>query len=123
MLEKIKQTADFILQKTNFKPDVGIILGSGLGGLTKKIKVEHELNYSDIPNFPVSTVLGHGSKLFLGYLGNSKVVVMQGRFHFYEGYTAEQVTFPVRVLKFLGINKLILSNAAGGMNPKFKVGD
>lgn len=123
MLEKIKQTADFILQKTGFKPDVGIILGSGLGGLTKKIKVEHELNYTDIPNFPVSTVLGHGSKLFMGYLGNTSVVVMQGRFHFYEGYSMEQVTFPVRVLKFLGINKLILSNAAGGMNPNFKVGD
>lgn len=123
MLEKIKQSADFILKKTGFTPEVGIILGSGLGGLTTKIKVEHELNYTDIPNFPVSTVQGHGSKLFLGLLGQTKVVVMQGRFHFYEGYTMEQVTFPIRVLKFLGINKLILSNAAGGMNPQFKVGD
>lgn len=123
MLELIKQTADFILNTTNFKPDVGIILGSGLGGLATKIKVEHELDYTDIPNFPVSTVLGHGSKLFMGYLGKTKVVVMQGRFHFYEGYSMDQVTFPVRVLKYLGINKLILSNAAGGMNTNFKVGD
>lgn len=123
MLETIKQTADFILKTTNFKPEVGIILGSGLGGLTKQIKVEHELNYADIPGFPVSTVKGHGSKLFLGTINNTKVVVMQGRFHYYEGYTMEQVTFPVRVLKYLGITKLFLSNAAGGMNTNFKIGD
>jgi len=123
MLERIKQTADFILAATKFSPEVGIILGSGLGGLTRQIKVEHELNYADIPNFPVSTVKGHGSKLVLGTINNTKVVVMQGRFHFYEGYTMDEVTFPVRVLKFLGITKLFLSNAAGGMNTNFKIGD
>jgi purine-nucleoside phosphorylase len=123
MLEKIKTTAKYITDKTNFKPEVGIILGSGLGGLVNEIKIETELNYTDIPNFPVSTVKGHGSKLIFGTLSGVKVVAMQGRFHFYEGYTIQEVGFPVRVLKFLGIEKLILSNASGGVNPKFKVGD
>jgi len=123
MIDKIKSTADFILSKTNFKPEVGIILGSGLGGLVDKIKVEHTLEYSSIPGFPVSTVKGHGSKLIMGELGGKKVVAMQGRFHFYEGYSIQEVGFPVRVLKFLGINVLILSNASGGVNPSYKVGD
>jgi purine-nucleoside phosphorylase len=123
MLEKIKETAQFISEKTNFKPDVGIILGSGLGGLVSKIDTAHSLSYSEIKNFPVSTVKGHGSKLIFGTLNGVKIVAMQGRFHFYEGYSMQDVTFPVRVLKFLGIKKLVLSNAAGGMNSKFKVGD
>lgn len=123
MLQKVKETADFILKKTGFQPAVGIILGSGLGGLVNHIKVEHSLSYSDIPGFPVSTVQGHGSRLIMGELGGVKVVAMQGRFHFYEGYSMQEVAFPVRVLKFLGISKLFLSNASGGVNQNFKVGD
>lgn len=124
MLEKIKETVKFISEKTNgFQPQVGIILGSGLGGLVDKIAVEHSLAYSEIKNFPVSTVQGHGSKLIMGTLNGIKIIAMQGRFHFYEGYTMQEVTFPVRVMGLLGIKKLILSNASGGMNNSFKVGD
>lgn len=123
MLEKIKQTAEFIKSKTSFTPKYGIVLGSGLGGLVTKIKSEYEISYSDIPNFPVSTVHGHAGKLMFGHLGNTPVLVMQGRFHFYEGWTMEQVVFPIRVMKYLGIDNLILSNAAGGMNKNFQVGD
>ncbi len=123
MLEKVNETVGFILNKTGFKPEFGIILGSGLGGLTDKIEVEHTLSYSEIPNFPVSTVKGHGSKMIFGKLSGRKVVAMQGRFHFYEGYSMQEVGFPVRVLKMLGIEKLILSNASGGVNPAYKVGD
>lgn len=123
MLEKIQQTATYITQATRFAPEVGIILGSGLGGLIHEIKTEHKLSYESIPNFPVSTVKGHGGNLIFGTLGGKKVVVMQGRFHFYEGWTMQEVTFPVRVMKALGIKNLFLSNAAGGMNPNYKVGD
>jgi len=123
MIDKVKSTAEFIINKTGFKPEIGIILGSGLGGLVDKIKIEHSIEYALIPGFPVSTVKGHGSKLIMGVLGGKKVVAMQGRFHFYEGYSMQDVGFPVRVLKFLGISTLILSNASGGMNPSFKVGD
>lgn len=123
MLQKIKQTINYIQQFVNFKPEVGIILGTGLGGLVEDIKVEYSFDYKDIPNFPISTVEGHSGKLIFGELSGKKVVAMQGRFHYYEGYTMQQVTFPVRVMKFLGIKLLILSNAAGGMNPDFKVGD
>ena len=123
MLKKISQTVSLIESRTGFRPDTGIILGSGLGGLVKEIKTEHELNYADIPGFPVSTVKGHASRLFLGTLGKSKVAVMQGRFHYYEGYPMEDVAFPVRVLKGLGVKQLILSNASGGVNPAFRVGD
>ena len=104
-------------------PEVGIVLGSGLGNFAQEIKVEHEISYNDIPHFPVSTVEGHHSKLMFGELSGKKVVVMAGRFHFYEGYTPDQVTYPVRVMKQLGITHLLLSNAAGGVNPAFKVGD
>ena len=123
MLEQIKETVDWLINKTQFKPEVGIILGSGLGGMVNEIEIMHSLSYADIPNFPVSTVAGHGSKLLFGKLGETKVMVMQGRFHFYEGYTMQELTFPVRVMKFMGVERLILSNASGGVNPNFKVGD
>jgi len=123
MLDKIKQTASYIKEKTDFSPEVGIVLGSGLGGLVNEIEILHSLEYGSIPNFPVSTVKGHGGKLILGNLGGKKVVALQGRFHFYEGYTMQEATFPIRVFKALGISKLILSNAAGGMNPSYHVGD
>lgn len=123
MLQKINDTAAFIQQRTNFKPEAGIVLGSGLGGLVNELQVEHSLSYDEIPYFPVSTVLGHGSKMLFGTLNGVKVIVMQGRFHFYEGYSMQDVTFPIRVLKMLGIQRLYLSNASGGVNPNFKVGD
>ncbi len=123
MLEKFKNTADFILNKIDFKPEVGIVLGSGLGGLGNNINVKKSFDYKDIPDFPVSTVEGHSGKLILGELGGKNVVAMQGRFHYYEGYDMNIVTYPIRVMKFLGIKYLIVSNAAGGLNPKFNVGD
>lgn len=124
MQEQINSTTKSIRERTNdFKPTVGIILGTGLGGLVKEITVEHVLPYSDIPNFPVSTVEGHSGKLIFGKLGEKNVMAMQGRFHFYEGYDMKQITFPVRVMKALGVRTLIVSNAAGGMNPKFAVGE
>jgi purine-nucleoside phosphorylase len=124
MLDQIKFTTKSICNATHeFKPEIGIILGSGLGGLVKEISVEHVLPYESIPNFPVSTVEGHSGKLIFGLLGGKKVVAMQGRFHFYEGYSMQQVVFPVRVMKFLGIKCLILSNACGGVNPTFDVGE
>ena len=123
MLERIKSTVSFIQNKTKFNPEVGIILGTGLGGLVKDIKIEHTLNYEDIPGFPVSTVDGHHGRLIFGELGGKKIVAMQGRFHFYEGYPMEIVIFPVRVLKYLGIKTLLVSNASGGVNPDYEIGD
>lgn len=123
MIEKYKETAAFLSQRTGFEPEAGIVLGSGLGGLGTKIEASHIFEYQDIPNFPVSTVEGHSGRLIFGKLGNKKVVAMQGRFHFYEGYDMNLVTFPIRVMKFLGIKTLIVSNAAGGLNPAFKAGD
>ena len=123
MLEQIKETADFLVEKINAKPEIGIILGTGLGGLVTKIKINHSISYKDIPNFPVSTVEGHSGRLIFGELGGKSVVAMQGRFHFYEGYPMQKVTFPVRVMKFLGIQNLIVSNASGGVNPDFEIGD
>lgn len=123
MLEQIKETATFIQSKISFTPDIGIILGTGLGGLVEQIDIKHVLSYEDIPNFRLSTVEGHSGKLIFGLLSGKKVVVMQGRFHYYEGYTLQEVTFPVRVMKFLGIQQLFVSNASGGMNPNFEVGD
>ena len=123
MLEKIKAITEHIRKTASFNPEVGIILGSGLGGLVKEIEVIKEINYADIPGFPVSTVKGHGSKLIFGKLNGVNVVAMQGRFHFYEGYSMQEVILPVRVMKFLGIKTLILSNASGGVNPAYKVGD
>jgi purine-nucleoside phosphorylase len=123
MLTKFKEAVAFIESKTAVKPTVGIILGTGLGGLVKEIQVESEISYSDIPHFPVSTVESHSGKLIFGTLGGKKIVAMQGRFHFYEGYDMGQVTFPVRVMKLLGIEKLFVSNASGGLNPGFEVGE
>lgn len=123
MLEQIKETANYLKERTNFTPVVGIILGTGLGGLVNEIEAEHAIPYEEIPNFPVSTVEGHSGKLIFGTLGGKKVVAMQGRFHYYEGYTMNEVVFPVRVMKFLGIEALFVSNASGGVNRKFEVGD
>lgn len=123
MLEKIKESAAYIQLKTSVKPSIGIILGTGLGGLVKEINVIDTISYEDIPNFPVSTVESHSGKLIFGELGGKKVVAMQGRFHYYEGYSLQQVTFPVRVMKLLGIERLFVSNASGGVNPEFVVGE
>ncbi len=123
MLEKIKESAAFIQSKTSVQPSIGIILGTGLGGLVKEINVIDTISYENIPNFPVSTVESHSGKLIFGELGGKKVVAMQGRFHYYEGYTLQQVTFPVRVMKLLGIERLFVSNASGGVNPEFEVGE
>jgi len=123
MIEKFKETAKFLSDKIDYTPEVGIILGSGLGGLGTKIENATAIAYEDIPNFPVSTVEGHSGKLIFGQLGNKKVIAMQGRFHYYEGYGMKEVTFPVRVMHFLGVKNLIVSNAAGGLNPNFKQGD
>jgi purine-nucleoside phosphorylase len=123
MLTKIKESHDYILSKTSVKPNVGIILGTGLGGLVKEIKIIDEIPYKDIPHFPLSTVQSHSGKLIFGELGGKMVVAMQGRFHFYEGYTMQEVTFPVRVMKMLGIERLFVSNASGGVNPDYEVGE
>jgi len=118
----IEEALRFLRTKTTMQPGIGIILGTGLGGLVKEIKVETVVDYAEIPHFPISTVESHHGKLIFGTLGNKQVVAMQGRFHFYEGYTMQQVTFPVRVMKFLGVHTLLISNAAGGMNPQFTRG-
>lgn len=123
MLEKIKQTADYIRSKVSDIPQTAIILGTGLGALVDHIEDKQFIPYSEIPNFPISTVEGHSGNLIFGTLGNKRVMAMQGRFHFYEGYDMKQVTFPVRVMKALGIKTLFVSNAAGGMNPSFLIGD
>jgi purine-nucleoside phosphorylase len=123
MLQQIKETANFLKEKTNATPESGIILGTGLGGLVGEIEINHSISYEDIPNFPVSTVEGHSGRLIFGKLGGKSVVAMQGRFHFYEGYPMQKVTFPVRVMKYLGIENLIVSNASGGVNPDFEIGD
>ncbi len=123
MLTQFKESVSFIQSKTSVQPTIGIILGTGLGGLVKEINVIDEIEYKDIPHFPVSTVESHSGKLIFGELGGKKVVAMQGRFHFYEGYDMKQVTYPVRVMKLLGIERLFVSNASGGVNPDFEVGE
>ncbi|MBL6963533.1 MAG: purine-nucleoside phosphorylase [Bacteroidetes bacterium] len=123
MLNKIQDSADFIRSQIDFKPQFGIILGTGLGGLVKDMDIEFTLNYDKIPNFPVSTVESHAGRLVFGVLGNKKVLAMQGRFHYYEGYSFQEITFPVRVLKLLGIEKLFVSNACGSVNPEMKTCD
>ena len=122
MWELVQETVNYIKNKTNFTPEYGVILGSGLGSFTDDINIEFTLPYNEIPNFPVSTVQGHKGALVFGTIGNKKVVAMQGRFHFYEGYDMKQVTFPVRVMKYLGVTKLVVSNASGGVNSDYEVG-
>ena len=124
MLEEIKKTAAFIRSATgDFAPEVGIVLGTGLGDFADRIETRHALDYKDIPGFPVSTVEGHKGRLIFGEAGGRRVVAMQGRFHYYEGYTMEQVTFPIRVMRLLGIRFLFVSNASGGINASFRTGD
>lgn len=123
MWEKVQETASFIKNITHFTPEYGIILGSGLGGFTADIAIEFTLPYAEIPHFPAATVQGHQGALVFGTIQEKKVMAMQGRFHFYEGHDMQQVTFPVRVMKALGVEKLIVSNASGGVNPSYKIGD
>jgi purine-nucleoside phosphorylase len=123
MWEKIKATANYISGRVNLKTDIGIILGTGLGGLVNEIEIADTISYSDIPGFPVSTVEGHAGRLIFGKLGDKEVMAMQGRFHYYEGYNMKEVTFPVRVMRQMGITNLFVSNASGGLNPDYRVGD
>ena len=123
MLSKIKEATLYLRAKTDYQPRVGIILGTGLGGLVEHIDIKLAIPYEEIPHFPVSTVEGHSGRLIFGELAGVPVVAMQGRFHYYEGYAPEQVVFPVRVMKMLGISALFVSNAAGGINSTFRVGD
>jgi purine-nucleoside phosphorylase len=123
MINQINEAVAFIRNSYQYQPVVGIVLGSGLGSFTDEMNIELEIPYKDVPHFPISTVEGHSGKLIFGELGGKKVVAMAGRFHFYEGYSSEQVVFPIRVMKFLGIETVLLSNAAGGMNTSFQVGD
>ena len=122
-LDTVKQTTDFLINKGFKDPEVGIVLGTGLGQLVTHIQIEQEIDYAAIPNFPISTVEFHSGKLIFGTLENKKVVVMQGRFHLYEGYSLQEITFPIRVLEALGINTLLISNAAGAINLDFKKGE
>lgn len=123
LIKQLQETTAFIRSQYPHTPEAGIVLGSGLGDFAGQIAIEKEIDYKDIPHFPVSTVEGHKGKMIFGELSGKKVVAMAGRFHFYEGYSVQAVTFPVRVMKFLGIKCLFLSNAAGGVNPDYKVGD
>ncbi|WP_205502005.1 purine-nucleoside phosphorylase [Rufibacter psychrotolerans] len=124
MIQPLQEAADFIRQQINsYTPQFGIVLGTGLGALVQDLTIAYSLDYADIPHFPVSTVESHSGKLIFGELGGRPVVVMQGRFHYYEGYTMEQVVFPIRVMKLLGIQKLFVSNAAGGLDPDFNTSD
>ncbi|MCE3294852.1 MAG: purine nucleoside phosphorylase inosine and guanosine-specific [Crocinitomicaceae bacterium] len=123
MLEKFNETVSYLKSKTQVQPTIGIILGTGLGGLVKEIEIIDEIPYESIPNFPVSTVKGHHGRLIFGKLGGKSVIAMQGRFHYYEGYDMKQVTFPVRIMKLMGIEKLFVSNASGGVNPDFEIGE
>lgn len=123
MLQKIEATTKYIQEKTNFKGKTAVILGSGLGNFADLIEAEFVLNYEDIPNFPVSTVEGHSGQLIFGKFRGKDIVAMKGRFHYYEGYNMQEVTFPIRVFKQLGVEYLLVSNAAGGINYNFEVGD
>ena len=122
-LDKINQATEFIENKIDKPLNTGIILGTGLGGLVEEIKIDSTISYKDIPHFPISTVESHEGKLIFGSLGSKNVMAMQGRFHYYEGYSMKQITLPVRVMKKLGVNTLLISNACGGMNPMFRRGD
>lgn len=123
LISNINETLEVIKKFTTEKYPIGIILGTGLGGLVKEIEVKNEINYDALPHFPISTVESHHGKLIFGKVNGKNVVAMQGRFHYYEGYTMQQITYPVRVMKFLGVETLLVSNACGGMNPLFRRGD
>ncbi len=123
LISKINETLEVIKKITTEEYPFGIILGTGLGGLVKDINIQHEIEYEDLPYFPLSTVESHHGKLIFGKIGDKNAVAMQGRFHFYEGYSMKQITYPVRVMKFLGVKTLLVSNACGGMNPIYKRGD
>jgi purine-nucleoside phosphorylase len=123
LISKINETLEVIKKITKDEYPFGIILGTGLGGLTKDIDIQYEIEYEDLPHFPLSTVESHHGKLIFGKIGDKNVVAMQGRFHFYEGYSMQQITYPVRVMKFLGVKTLLVSNACGGMNPIYNRGD
>jgi purine-nucleoside phosphorylase len=123
LISNINETLEVIRKFTAEKYPIGIILGTGLGGLVKEIEIQHEIKYDALPHFPISTVESHHGKLIFGKINGKNVVAMQGRFHYYEGYTMQQITFPVRVMKFLGVETLLVSNACGGMNPSFRRGD
>ncbi|MBU5590252.1 purine-nucleoside phosphorylase [Clostridium sp. MSJ-4] len=123
LMTRLKEAASYIKEKSNYKPEIALILGSGLGAIADKIEDAESYPYSEIPHFPVSTVQGHAGRLVIGKLQGKIVVAMQGRFHYYEGYTMQDVTFPVRVMKLLGVEKLIVTNAAGAVNKEFKPGD
>lgn len=123
MLNQINETVKYLQSQTGVQPKVGVILGTGLGGLVNEIEIINTISYEDIPNFPVSTVEGHSGRLIFGKLGGKEVMAMQGRFHFYEGYTLQQCTFPVRVMNAMGVERLIVSNASGGVNPAQEIGE
>lgn len=123
LLNRIDETLQYLRSLTDKTYSVGIVLGTGLGGLVKEIEIEHSVEYADIPHFPLSTVESHHGKLIFGKIGDKSVVAMQGRFHFYEGYSMQQLTYPIRVMKFLGVETLLVSNACGGMNPVYRRGD
>ncbi len=123
MLEKIKETANYLKDQMKTNPKTAIILGTGLGSLVNEIEDKYEIEYTQIPNFPLSTVEGHSGKLIFGKLGGKDILAMQGRFHYYEGYDMKEVTFPIRVMKELGIETLFVSNASGGMDPNYEIGD
>ena len=122
-IQKLNETVAYLSTKITATPQVGVVLGSGLGGLVDDMQISHAIGYDEIPHFPISTVKGHGGKLLFGKIADKEVVMLSGRFHYYEGYTMQEVTFPVRVMKALGANTLLVSNAAGGMNKQFRVGD
>lgn len=123
LMQQLQETVNYIRQQYTTKATIGVVLGSGLGNLTSEMQIEKEIPYTNIPHFPVSTVEGHSGKLLLGKMNGKEVVVMAGRFHFYEGYTPDQVAYPIRVMHQLGVKTVLLSNAAGGVNLNFKVGD
>src|SRR5664279_1002820 len=123
MLETVNETVSFLKGRLKFSPDIGIILGSGLGGMVKQIDITDTIPFEEIPSFQSSTIEGHVGKLILGYIGDHRIIALQGRFHFYEGLGIKQITHPVRVFKFLGVHTLFLSNASGALNPEFEIGD
>jgi purine-nucleoside phosphorylase len=123
MLEQIRETARYIQERISLEPQIGIILGTGLGALAEEVSVHARFKYHELPNFPVSTVESHEGQLVVGELGGRPIIAMQGRFHYYEGYTMQELTFPVRVMKLLGMQGLFISNACGSVNPDIKTGD